>query len=105
MSLNYASALHVMGSVTGATGAAVFTAGGVATARTAKGVYTLTLDQQLDATQCVCFGTTRGAAGAAAEVAIAQTSDGVKTLSIIDNAGAAQDFDFDFIIFAAPLAG
>lgn len=103
MSLNYPSINHAAGSVVGASGAAVWTAGGVATARSAKGVYTLTLDAPIDATQCAVLITARGAV--TSEWSVTQTSDTVKTVSALDNAGAAQDVDFDFHILAAPLSG
>lgn len=101
MSQNYPSIIAAAGSVTGGTGVAVWSAG-CATARTGKGIYTLTLDQGCDATQCAVLATVRGATLATLEVV--QTSDTVKTLTARDIAAAVQDTDFDFVILKSPLS-
>ena len=101
MSQNYPSIIGALGSVTGATGVAVWTAG-AATARTGKGVYTLTLDTPADATACAVLCTVRGAVLATIEVV--QTSDTVKTVTTRDIAAAVQDTDFDFLVLRAPLS-
>ena len=59
MSINIPNALQAYGSVKGADGSSVSGAG-ANTARTGKGVYTLTLDAQLDATDCSVLATVRG---------------------------------------------
>lgn len=83
------------GSVTGATGAAVV-ARGAATARTGAGIYTITLDQACDSTECVLFFTSRTAA--VVDFSYAHTSDTVKTLTTQTEAGVDTDADFDFIV-------
>lgn len=101
MSQNYPSLTAAAGSVTGATGVAKWSAG-AASARTSKGIYTLTLDQGADANECAVLATVRGAVLATIEVV--QTSDTVKTVTCRDIAGAVQDTDFDFHIIKAPLS-
>lgn len=95
MSLEYPNALHAAGAVTGATGAAIWS-DGATPARTAKGTYTLTLDVGADAAECGVIATPRGAT--TAELAVNHTSDTVKTVTAIDNAGAAIDVDFDYLV-------
>ncbi len=99
MPLQYPSFNNSAGAVTGATGVAIWIAGAAA-ARTAKGIYTLTLDDPKDATECSVLVTARGAVVAFAGVV--QTSDSVKTVNMVDAAGAAVDSDFDFVIHQAP---
>lgn len=99
MGQQYPNVVHAMAAVTGATGVAIYNFGATP-ARSAKGVYTMTLDVQVDATQANCQATPRGAT--TAELAVAHTSDTVKTVAAIDNAGAAVDVDFDFIVFRTP---
>lgn len=99
MSINIPNALQTYGSVNGTTGALVSGAG-FTPARTAKGVYTLTLDQAVDATECSVLVTERGAVGNI--FSVAQTSDTVKTVNAFDNAGVAIDSDFDFVLLRAP---
>lgn len=101
MSQNYPSLTAAAGAVTGATGVAIWTAG-AATARSSKGVYTLTLDQACDATQCAVLTSVRGATLATLETV--HTSDTVKTVTARDIAGAVQDTDFDFHVIKAPLS-
>ena len=101
MSQNYPSIINALGAVTGATGTAIWGAGAVS-ARGAKGVYTLTLDEGCDAAACACLVTVRGATEGYATVE--QTSDTVKTVNTFDNAGAAEDVDFDYLILRAPLS-
>ena len=100
MSLEYPSLTAAAGAVTGATGVAKWSAG-CATARTSKGIYTLTLDQGADANECAVLTSVRGAVLATLECV--QTSDTVKTVTARDIAGAVQDTDFDFAILKAPL--
>jgi hypothetical protein len=99
MSINIPNALQAYGSVNGTTGAKVSGAG-FTPARSAKGVYTLTMDQAADAAECAVLVTSRGATPAYASVE--QTSDGVKTVNTVDAAGAAVDSDFDFLLLRAP---
>ena len=86
------------GSVNGTTGAKVAGAGFVP-GKSATGVYTLTLDGQVDAAECACTATARGTA---AFCRVDQTSDGVKTVRTYDAAGAAVDSDFDFVVLHSP---
>lgn len=99
MSINIPNALQAYGSVKGSDGSTVSGAG-CATARSAKGVYTLTLDAQVDATECAVICTPRGST--AGYAACAQTSDSVKTVATFDSAGAAADLDFDFLVLQTP---
>ena len=99
MALEYSNVCLAAGSVVGATGAENWASGAVA-ARTAKGTYTLTMDQPIDATECAVLVTGRGAT--AAIFTVTQTSDGVKTVTAFDAAGAALDADFDFLVVQAP---
>lgn len=99
MSIEIPNALLAFGSVKGADGTEVSGAGATP-ARSAKGVYTLTLDQPVDSTECAVLVTARGATTGYAGVA--QTSDAVKTVSMLDAAGAAQDTDFDYLVLRAP---
>jgi len=83
-------------SVVGATGVGTV-ADGCATARTGAGVYTVTLDTPVAASDAIMLATlTSGIAGM---VTIAHTSASVKTVSTWSAAGAAADRDFDFAIF------
>lgn len=100
MSQNYPSVINALGSVVGGTGVANFSAG-AASARTATGIYTLTLDEPSDALACACLVTARGTTAFAR---VDQTSDTVKTVRTFDAAGAALDSDFDFLILRAPLS-
>lgn len=99
MSINIPNALQAYGSVNGTTGATVSGAG-FTPARSAKGVYTLTLDQAADSEECAVIATPRGATAGYATVA--QTSDTQKTVNTFDSAGAAADLDFDFLLLRAP---
>ena len=100
MSTEIPNSLNSYGAVTGATGA-ILSGSGFASARTAKGIYTLTLDQPIDSTQCSCqVGTRGGALGETAQ--LAHTSDTVKTVTTGDAADAAADLDFDFTILRTP---
>lgn len=83
------------GQVDGATGNADKVAGATP-ARTGAGVYTITLGQDVDATECVCLVTPGGTA--AIHAVCTQTSDSVKTVRTFDAAGAAADADFSFVI-------
>lgn len=83
------------GKVTGADGASSKTAGAT-TARTAAGVYTLTLSQEVDATEATVLVTPVRATFASATVE--HTSDSVKTIRTWDAAGAALDADFNFVV-------
>lgn len=105
MSQNYPSIFAACGSVTGATGAAVWAAGCATAGGTGggtPGIYTLTLDQGCDATQSGVICTVRGATLATIEVV--QTSDTVKTVTTRDIAAAVQDTDFDFMVLKSPLS-
>jgi len=88
------------GSVSGA-GAVVARAGQWSPARTSAGVYPITLQAGgVDATQCVCTATLRGASGV---IRVTQTSDLVKTVETFAVDGTtATDKDFDFAIDYLP---
>lgn len=100
MSLNHPSFLHAMCGIS-ADGATVRYAFGATPAKSAKGVYTLTLDRGADSTQ-VAFAICPIAAAAGNEFTITHTSDTVKTLSFFDNAGAAIDTEFTACVFSTP---
>lgn len=105
MSQNYPSFIAAVGSVVGATGAALWSAGCVSAGGTGggtPGIYAITLDRGCDATQCAVIATVRGATLATLEVV--QTSDTVKTVTARDVAGVVQDTDFDFMVVKAPLS-
>lgn len=99
MSINIPNSLQAYGSVNGTTGAKVSGAG-FAPARSAKGIYTLTMDQAADAAECAVIATARSATQAT--LTCSQTSDTVKTVTAFDLAGAAVDVDFDFLMLRAP---
>lgn len=101
MSTNIPNTFNSYGSVNGTTGARVSGAG-FSSARSAQGIYALTLDQGVDATQCAILVTRRGAAAAADETfSVAHTSDTVKTVTCTA-AGVAADADFDFAVLNCP---
>jgi hypothetical protein len=101
MSMNYPNRDLAAGSVAGGTGTATWIAGATS-ARTGAGVYTLTLDQPTDSTQCSILVSRRGAAAAAdGTFSVAHTSDSVKTVTYTE-AGVAADADFDFHVIRAP---
>jgi hypothetical protein len=102
MSLNY-PALHDAGAVTGATGAAVWSAGDVLPARTGPGVYTLTRGLQIDPTQRGTHVSCRNALDFNATVV--ETSDAVSTVNTFNQAGVATDTDFSWLTLAAPFNG
>lgn len=99
MSINIPNALQAFGSVKGSDGSAVSGAGATP-ARSAKGVYTLTLDQAVDSTECAVLVTVRGATLGVPRVE--HTSDTVKTVTMEDAAGADQDTDFDYLVLRCP---
>jgi len=100
MAQEYPNLVNCLGSVLGATGATV-SGSGFVSARSAKGVYTLTLDQPVNASQCSAMATVRAGAVTNSEVVIGHTSDTVKTVLTAD-AGVAADHNFDFVIFRSP---
>lgn len=99
MSINIPNTFNSYGSVVGATGVKKSGAG-FTPARSAAGIYALTLDAAVDAAQCVCLATVRGAFVGFCHVE--QTSDTVKTVNVVDAAGAALDADFDFAVLNCP---
>lgn len=100
MSLNYPNICHAMGSIRGTDGATTMAAG-CSVARSAAGTYNISLDDDVDATQCVIVASPRGANSAV--IRAAHTSDTVKQLVAFVLAGTtAQDTDIDFMIFRAP---
>jgi len=100
MSINIPNALQAFGSVNGTTGLAVAGAGFVAAG--GAGVYTITLDQAVDATECAILVTGRGPAAAAdGTFTVTQTSDTVKTVNYTE-AGVAAAADFDFLVLRCP---
>lgn len=85
--------------VTGATGASTM-AQGCVSARSAAGVYTLTLtvgQTEYDATEG--FAMACGTGATFANFVVQDTSDTVKTVRAFDAAGAALDADFSFLAF------
>ncbi len=104
MSQNYPSICAALGAVTGATGAAICGAGATP-ARTAAGIYTLTLDQGCDASACTVQCTPRGT-GTPVVFEVVHTSDTVKTINVFDAAtgAAATDHDFDYEVKKLPLS-
>lgn len=82
--------------ITGATGAATM-ARGCATARTAQGIYTVTMPVGANTTDRVCVATPRNTVDRS--VMIADTSDTVVTITTADPAGADQDCDLDVAIY------
>lgn len=84
------------GRIDGATGNRLAGMGFVS-ARTGAGVYTITLDQPVDATQSIVLVTVEGA-GARCATMSAET-DSVKTISIFTTVPAAQDNTFSFAIY------
>lgn len=83
------------------TGAALFEAGGRITTAGA-GVYTLTLDQALDANEGQVLVQLNGAAAAAdLTVTVEDTSDTVKTINVTA-AGVATDSDFGWMAIKGP---
>lgn len=72
---------------------------GCAMARTGAGVYTCTLDKEVDATDSVCSVVPRQAT--AAQFSYEHTSDSVKTIRTFDAATGATPTDatFDFFVF------
>lgn len=98
MSIEIPNALLAFGSVSAA-GAKVSGAG-FTPATTGKGIYTLTLDEPVDSTECAVLATARDAAARICKVA--QTSDTVKTVTVVDAANAVQNTAFDFLVLRAP---
>jgi hypothetical protein len=72
---------------------------GCAMARTGAGVYTCTLDKEVDATDSVCFAMPMQATPC--QFSYQHTSDGVKTIRTFDAATGATPTDatFDFFVF------
>lgn len=81
--------------ITGATGVATM-ARGCATARTAQGIYTVTMPVGADPTNRVVFVTCRTVDRT---ILLADTSDTVVTITTADLAGADQDTDIDVAVF------
>lgn len=81
---------------TGDTAAAGFYARRCAVARSAQGIYTITLDQQVDSAQS-SIAVTSETAGVRV-VQVVHTSDLVKTVNFVDAAAAAQDAVWNFEI-------
>ncbi len=103
MSQNYPSIINALGSMAAA-GPSLWEAGCLG-ARTAAGIYTLTLDEPSDAAACAVLITMRGA-GTVCVAQVVQTSDTVKTVNVFDSAtgAVATDSDFDFLVLRAPLS-
>jgi hypothetical protein len=101
MAIIIPNSFNSYGSVAGGTGTAVSGAGFVS-ARTGAGVYTLTLDEPVDSTECAILVSRRGAAAGADETfSVEHTSDTVKTVTCTA-AGVATDSDFDFAVLRCP---
>lgn len=88
------------GGVVGGTGVAAIQRG-CAMARTGAGVYTMTLDREVDATECTIQVTPRQAA--AAQYSVQHTSDTVKTISTFDAATGATPTDTTFDVLVIKL--
>lgn len=100
MSINIPNTFNAYGSVNGTTGLRVSGAGFVAAG--GAGVYTLTLDQPVDAAECSILVSRRGAAAAAdGTFGVAHTSDTVKTVTYTE-AGVAAAVNFDFAVLNCP---
>lgn len=83
-------------------GAVAFGQRGGVVARTGAGVYTITLDQPMDATECAVIVTVGVGAAAATDVhaRVVHTSDTVKTVTLETLvAGADTDADFCWAVF------
>lgn len=101
MSINIPNTFNAYGSVKGTSGLRVSGAG-FASARTGAGVYTLTLDEGVDSSECAILVTRRGAAAPAdGTISVDHTSDTVKTVTCTA-AGVATDSDFDFVVLNCP---
>ena len=94
MDANFGYTPWAAAKVTGGTGASTM-AHRCVSARTGQGVYTITLDLALDATersiQITCLT-------ADSMVSYVDTTDNVITVSTFDNAAAAQDRDFNIVV-------
>ncbi len=89
----YPSALWAAGSISGA--GVVVKQKGCVLARTGVGIFTMTLDRDLDAADCVITVTPRGGAGNA-NSQVAHTSDTVKGITMFVGA-VATDVGFDVL--------
>jgi hypothetical protein len=98
MALEYENRKLAAGSM-GGTGTEVWGSGGLG-AQTGVGLYTITLDQPIDATENSFQVKVRGATPGFATVE--QTSDAVKTVHTFDTAGNAANMDFDWEVVQAP---
>lgn len=67
------------------------------TAHAGAGVWAVTLDNPIDATECVCVAVARGAVPFV--MSVEQTSDTVKTVHAATGAGVATDVGWDLAIF------
>lgn len=74
---------------------AVTVARGCVPAKTAAGIYTLTLDQPVDAAESIVLVQPNTAA---LNVLVADTTDTVKTLTFETDAGVDTDSDFTFLV-------
>jgi len=99
MAVEIPNSLNCLGAVKGSDGTKLSGAG-FSPNRFAKGVYTLTLDQPVDGSQCSANATLRG--GSAGMIELEHTSASVKTVKTFDNTGAAADSNFDFQILNCP---
>lgn len=97
MALQYPNVIHAAGSM-GAT--TVVWQAGCKLAKSATGVYTATLDDNVDAAACACLVTLRAVSGIAR---VTQTSDSVKTIETFAVDGTtATDKAFDLVIIRKP---
>lgn len=67
------------------------------TAHAGAGVYAVTLEQPIDATESFAIATARDATPHICSYV--HTSDTVKTVYVVTNAGVAADIAFDFVVF------
>jgi hypothetical protein len=96
-------AIHAAGHYNGAlaAGAVAYGERGGVVARTAAGIYTITLDRQIDASECVVLVTVGPGAAAATDLhpRVVHTSGTVKTVTIETlAAGADVDADFSWVV-------
>lgn len=96
MTITKDNIIHAAGSVDGATGNRVSGGQTVSPARTAPGVYELTLEDPLDATEGACHITLRGV-GPTNSYSMEWTSDEKITVKTFA-AGLAADIGFDYTI-------
>ena len=97
MAIETKNVIHAAGTVNGADGARR-SGSGYVPARTGVGVYTLTLDQPINAGECQIVTSRGSPIGVPYSISHSNTTDSLKTIVIVDGAGAPFDATFAFII-------